>query len=51
MMTIINSSKNNAIISMNSEISNNHGNNSIDLYSKKGNSKIPGRLIPIKKIY
>lgn len=46
---IINSSKNNSIISMNSEISNNHGNNSIDLYRKKGNSKIPGRLIPIKK--
>ena len=46
---IIHSSKNNAIINMNSEISNNHGSNSIDLYRKKGNAKIPGRLIPIKK--
>ena len=46
---IINSSKNNVIISINSEISNNHGNNSIDLYRKIGNAKIPGRLIPIRK--
>jgi NIMA (never in mitosis gene a)-related kinase len=46
---IINSSKNNAIINMNPEISNNHGTNSIDLYRKKGNYKVPGRLVPIKK--